>query len=203
MVKVIKSESKAGGIEKYKGGFGKLTDTFKSKAKRNLIILGAVALIGGAIYLNWVLFANSGKDNVYNPSTDAGVVTEEPGTDVGNPDDEESYFAMAQLNRENAYDSAYNTLLAVTTSANATEEAKEAAFNEITVLAQNKQAEANIETLIKAKGFEECVAVINDGHIDIVVKSDGLAANQRAQIQEIVLKQADIAPTNITIIEKA
>ena len=84
-----------------------------------------------------------------------------------------------------------------------TEEAKEAAFNEITVLAQNKQAEANIETLIKAKGFEECVAVINDGHIDIVVKSDGLAANQRAQIQEIVLKQADIAPTNITIIEKA
>ena len=125
MVKVIKSESKAGGIEKYKGGFGKLTDTFKTKAKRNLIILGAVALIGGAIYLNWVLFANSGKDNVYNPSTNAGVVTEEPGTDVGNPDDEESYFAMAQLNRENAYDSAYNTLLAVTTSANATEEAKE------------------------------------------------------------------------------
>ena len=180
-----------------------MTDTFKTKAKRNLIILGAVALIGGAIYLNWVLFANSGKDNVYNPSTNAGVVTEEPGTDVGNPDDEESYFAMAQLNRENAYDSAYNTLLAVTTSANATEEAKEAAFNEITVLAQNKQAEANIETLIKAKGFEECVAVINDGHIDIVVKSNGLAANQRAQIQEIVLKQADIAPTNITIIEKA
>ena len=69
-------------------------------------------------------------------------------------------------------------------------------------MASNKQAEANIETLIKAKGFEECVAVISDGHIDIVVKSSGLEAGQRAQIQEIVLKQADIAPSNITIIEK-
>ncbi len=201
MVKVIKSESKSGTVEKIKGGFGKVADTFKGKTKRNLIILGAIALIVGAVFLNWVLFKDDAKP--YEPNDPSGNVTDGDNNQADNPDDSESYFAMAQLNRTNAYDTAYNTLLAVTTSSNATEEAKEEAFKEITTLASNKQAEANIETLIKAKGFEECVAVISDGHIDIVVKSEGLAANQRAQIQEIVLKQADIAPTNVTIIEKA
>lgn len=200
MVKVIKSESKSGKVEKIKGGFEKVADTFKGKTKRNLIILGAIALIVGAVFLNWVLFSDDAKP--YEPSDPSGNVTDGGNSGVNKPEENESYFAMAQLNRTNAYDTAYNTLLAVTTSTNATAEAKEAAFKEITTLAQNKQAEANIETLIKAKGFEECVAVISDGHIDVVVKTEGLAANQRAQIQEIVLKQAGIAPTNVTIVEK-
>ena len=199
MVKIIKSEAKTGTMEKTQGGFEKMSETMKS-SKRNLIILSAVALIAGAVFLNWILFADNAQP--YEPSDPSGNVTEGPGDEVNNPENEDSYFAMAQLNRETAYDTAYNTLLAVTTSANATEEAKDAAFQEITTLASNKQAEANIETLIKAKGFEECVAVSSDGHIDIVVKSSGLEAGQRAQIQEIVLKQADIAPSNITIIEK-
>ena len=159
-----------------------------------------MALVAGAIFLNWVLFANSADP--YVPNDPTGNITEAPGNQVSTPENNDSYFAMAQLNRETAYDSAYNTLISVTTSANATEEAKDAAFREITTLASNKQREANIETLIKAKGFEECVAVISDEHIDIVVKSNGLEAGQRAQIQEIVLKQASIAPSNITIIEK-
>ena len=177
-----------------------MSDSLKGKSKRNLIILGAVALVAGAIFLNWVLFANSADP--YVPNDPTGNITEAPGNQVSTPENNDSYFAMAQLNRETAYDSAYNTLISVTTSANATEEAKDAAFREITTLASNKQREANIETLIKAKGFEECVAVISDEHIDIVVKSNGLEAGQRAQIQEIVLKQASIAPSNITIIEK-
>lgn len=200
MVKIIKSECNTGTVEKYKGGFEKMSDSLKGKSKRNLIILGAVALVAGAIFLNWVLFANSADS--YVPNDPTGNITEAPGNQVSTPENSDSYFAMAQLNRETAYDSAYNTLISVTTSANATEEAKDAAFREITTLASNKQREANIETLIKAKGFEECVAVISDEHIDIVVKSNGLEAGQRAQIQEIVLKQASIAPSNITIIEK-
>ena len=200
MVKIIKSESNTGTVEKYKGGFDKMSESIKGKPKRNLIILGAVALIAGAIFLNWILFSNSADP--YVPNNPTGNITEAPGNEVSVPDNNDSYFAMAQLNRETAYDTAYNTLISVTTSANATEEAKDAAFREITTLASNKQREANIETLIKAKGFEECVAVISDEHIDVVVKSSGLEPGQRAQIQEIVLKQASIAPSNITIIEK-
>lgn len=199
MVKIIRSEAAQGSVEKHKGGFEKMSDTFKNKAKRNGIIAGAIALVAVAVFLNVMLF--SSDTPVYEPNDPTLSTTAVENIDVSNPE-EESYFAMAEQNRTNAYDTAYNTLLAVTTSASATEEAKDAAFREITVLASNKQAEANIEALIKAKGFEECVAVISSGHIDIVVKSDGLEPNQRAQIQEIVLKQTQIPPSDITIIEK-
>ena len=83
----------------------------KGKSKRNLIILGAVALVAGAIFLNWVLFANNADP--YVPNDPTGNITEAPGNQVSTPDSNESYFAMAQLNRETAYDSAYNTLISV------------------------------------------------------------------------------------------
>ena len=73
---------------------------------------------------------------------------------------------------------------------------------DITVMAENKQLEANIETLIKAKGFEECIAVINDGSATVIVKTDGLLASEVAQINEIVYNQSGILPTGLTIIEK-
>ena len=62
--------------------------------------------------------------------------------------------------------------------------------------------ESNIETLIVAKGFAECVAVISGEDASIVVKSDGLNAAQLAQINEIVYSEAGISPVNITIIER-
>ena len=62
--------------------------------------------------------------------------------------------------------------------------------------------EANIETLIIAKGFEECVAVISENGASIVVKSDGLNVAQISQINEIVYSEAGISPVNVTIIER-
>ena len=54
-----------------------------------------------------------------------------------------------------------------------------------------------------AKGFANCVAVINGDAVSVVVESDGLLANQVAQIKEIVYEQTGIKPTGITIIEKS
>ena len=63
--------------------------------------------------------------------------------------------------------------------------------------------EANIESLIVAKGFSQCVAVINDDKASVVVKSDtALTRAQLSQINEIVYTQAGITPENITIIQK-
>ena len=79
---------------------------------------------------------------------------------------------------------------------------KEQALADIAAIAANIEMEANIESLIKAKGFEECVAVISGDKANIVVKSEGLKPNQLSQILEIVYLQADIVPANVTISEK-
>ena len=80
--------------------------------------------------------------------------------------------------------------------------AKEQALADIATIAATIETEANIESLIKAKGFEECVAVINGDKANIIVKSDGLKPNELSQILEIVYLQADILPANVTISEK-
>ena len=82
------------------------------------------------------------------------------------------------------------------------ETAKNEALAEINKLATVMATEANIETLIVAKGFSECVAVISGDDASIVVKSDGLSAAQLTQINEIVYNEAGISPVNITIIER-
>ena len=55
-----------------------------------------------------------------------------------------------------------------------------------------------------AKGFEDCVAVINGDTATVVVKSrdETLLATDIAQINEIVYEQAQIMPVNITITER-
>jgi stage III sporulation protein AH len=64
------------------------------------------------------------------------------------------------------------------------------------------EQEANIETLIIAKGFENCVAVISGDKANIVVKSESLLPAQISQINEIVYDQAGILPVNINITER-
>ena len=73
---------------------------------------------------------------------------------------------------------------------------------DISKLAMAMEQEANIETLVMAKGFEKCVAVLNGDSARIIVSGKDLTPAQIAQINEIVYEQSNILPVNITITEK-
>ena len=64
------------------------------------------------------------------------------------------------------------------------------------------EAEANIETLIIAKGFAQCVAVVNGDMATIVIEAENLTPSDIAIINEIVYDQTGIKPLNITITKK-
>ena len=162
--------------------------------KRNLIIIVSVLLIGGAVTLNWALFSGTEDTPTSTPNTDLGNLSQTNST--------ESYFATAVVNRQQARDEAMEVLQQVVDSTTAMQEAKDQAYADLVQIAADIANEANIETLVCAKGFEECVAVINNQSANIIVKTTGLQANQIAQIQQIVYEQAGIAPTNVKIIEK-
>ena len=84
----------------------------------------------------------------------------------------------------------------------ADEATKAEAQAKISRIATDIQNEANIETLVKAKGFEECVAVIGDGAVSVIVKAEALQAKETAQILSIVYETTGIAPENVSIINK-
>ena len=60
----------------------------------------------------------------------------------------------------------------------------------------------NIETLVKAKGFEDCVAIISDDAVSVIVRADSLQANEAAQILAIVYDTTGTNPENVSIISK-
>lgn len=177
------------------------TDIFKKIGKRNLIIAGAVLLIGAAVWLNWAIFA--GADDGYGKYSDAAGMTDGTGAENSNGASEnvDTYFTTAQTSRARARDEALEVLNSVVENENADETVKAQALSDIDKLALEMATESNIETLIRAKGFEECIAVINGDSATIVVKTEGetLLASEISQINEIVYAQAKILPVNINI----
>lgn len=169
--------------------------------KRNLIIACAVVLIGAAVLMNFILFSGTDKDNGYDGyDQPSGNISDNAGD--GNVTDVNAYFSATQVSRQRARDEALEVLQAVVENVDSTEAMKNEALAEIAVIADEIQKEANIESLITAKGFEACVAVINDDTASIVVKAADLQAAQIAQINAIVYEQAGILPSGVTIIRK-
>ncbi len=169
--------------------------------KKTLIAVCAVLVLGCAVVLNFILQGNSDDIRTNNLAVDLSKDTVNS-TPTLKPEEVKDYFASITLQRQQARDEAMEVLQTVAASSTALDEAKEAALTDINRLALDIEREANIETLIRSKGFEQCVAVINDQNCNVIVKTTGLLPGDVAQISEIVYEQAGILPDNLKIIEK-
>lgn len=186
-----------------KSRFQKMTGFIKDAAAkigaRNLVVVASLLLIGTAVILNFVLFGNSGPVVAEGDILGSGL--ENAASENAEVQDD-TYFASAQLSRRQARDQALAVLKSVVDSTSADAVAREQASTDISRIASEIECEANIETLIKSKGFEDCVAVIADGSASVIVRSEGLLPNELSQIKEIVYEQAGIDPVSIKIIEQ-
>ncbi len=187
--------------------FGKVGQVFKSTVtkigKKNIIVALAIIVIGGAVFANYMLFSDPVDVIGYGSGNmeDTYNVEELEGGDaaVSNGD---SYFSTTVLSRQKARDEALDVLQTVVESVDAMEATKAQAFADISQIAKDIENEANIETLVEAKGFSDCVAVVSGNMANIVVKTDGLLQNDIAKINEIVYEQAGILPVNVKIVER-
>ena len=182
-------------LEKCKGFVSKL-------GKKTIVVTCSIAVIGVAILLNFLLIDDTGKDGL-KPAVDLSDLSGEGNKDVLEAGNEEvNYFATMALSRQQARDEAMEVLQSVVDSEDAVEDMKTGAMEEICKIADVIELEANIESLVMSKGFEQCVAVLNGDSASVVVKSEGLLPNEISQISEIVYEQAGVLPTNLNIIEK-
>lgn len=187
---------KAETIKEKIGGF------FKKLGKKNLIVIAAFAVVAVALIVGVSLFRQS--DDGFDYSQGAGMQDVESESDKNKETENsvDTYFSSVELDRKRTRDEALEVLQSVVDDDGSTEEARGKALAEITAMAKIMEAEANIETLIEAKGFAECVAVIKNDSASIVVRSDGLQTAQISQINEIVYEQSGILPVNVKIIQR-
>lgn len=161
-------------------------------------INGRNALIAGCL----VIVAIAGYLNIRYGATPASVSEGQADQEAVEEADDASYFTSAIIDRERARGEALEVLVSITEDAAASDEAKTDAYTQMERIANETSWEIDIENLIKAKGFAECVAIINEETANIVVSTEGLTPGEVAQIKEIVYLEASIQPKDIKIIEK-
>ena len=179
----------------------KIKSFFSRRSVKNLVVFSAVVMIGVAVYLNYrwfydpvssIGYGDNNMDDNYQDSTQTG-------TDAS---DTVNYFTATALDRQESRDEAIDVLKMVAESADASAEARAEAQSKIAKIATDIQNEANIETLVKAKGFEECVAIISEDAVSVIVSAESLQASEAAQILSIVYDTTGIAPEKISIVNR-
>lgn len=113
------------------------------------------------------------------------------------------FFEEARLKREKAHDAALDTIQKTLKSSNLSAEEKKTYAQELTGNLEDLNAENEIETLVKAKGFADCLCFLQSGRADLTVMTSGdaLTAAQVAQIRDIVLSKSAVTAQNITVVE--
>lgn len=195
--------------------------------RKNAVAAMIVLFICVAVYLNWSYTRGIGLDD----AVDAGsgkilgeaTLTNQEENGEGKEDaeqtqdgeqaqnDEQSpketvsddYFTNARMEKQKARDSALNTLKETTEKDNVSQEERDKATASIETLATGAVSESRIETLVKAKGFADCVALINEERVNVIVKAPegGLTASDTSKIRDIVVAETGVKPSQISIVE--
>jgi stage III sporulation protein AH len=185
--------------------------------KRNAVIVTVVLFVCVAAYLNWS-YSQEAADaaatgeatpvalspNVNTAGEGGAFVADGESAGLFYDDAAPSgYFAEARIGRRQARDAAVETLASVNNSEGASQAVLDGALEKITAIAAFSQKEAELEALIRAKGFADCVAFLSDDGVKITVPAPaaGLSSVDVAKITEVVTSETEFAPTALQIIE--
>lgn len=180
------------------------------KIKKRHVVLAAVILaLGAAVYLNWQ-FADSGSliaptskelGEVAYVNAEAQATGDEAQAASKEQSDSSSYFAQAKTERQQSQDAAVSLAKETLTLTENDEEAKAEAVEQLNTLEKCFLAQSNIESVLRAKGFSECLCYISDEGCTVTVKSSELKENSPLIIKDAVQSQYEIDFNDIKIVE--
>lgn len=115
---------------------------------------------------------------------------------------ETEYFTQTRLDRDNMYSQMIENYQKILDKSNVSETQKNTAQKEIKKINEEKNAIMISENLIKNKGFDDLVILVNGNSINVIMKSNKLEKEQIAQIQNIVTRELNTKIENIHISNK-
>ena len=182
------------------------------KWKRNAIAAAVLVLVCTGVYLNW-LYTDTGAVELTSTLNEEKLMddtclvmaqqpeAQELAADTPKAVSRQDYFAQMRLSRQESRDSAVN-LLQETISYAGENEDIEAASVQLQQLVSMSLSEAQIESLVVAKGYEDCVAYMTDENISVAVAgAAALEQSDIALISDIVTAQTDYTMPQIRIID--
>ena len=179
--------------------------------KKQIVLASLVTIFGIAVYLNYI-FAGGGNTDVLTASggadTQTASSTSSEAADYGEAQltsatvtAEDDYFTTARLERRKARDEAIETLAQTLGAQDMTDDEKELATEKALQVSAQIESENKIETLVKAKGFTDCLAYVDDGSVRVVVQTEGLTSETANQIKNIIIEETGLAAECISVDE--
>ena len=180
--------------------------------------------LGGAVYLNWsyARALPAEAQTVGAAAKETAAVTDPllpaaADADAGNTaknygeaqlvsvvkDAGTSFFESARLSRDKARDEALETLKKALKNAKLTEEEKTALTEKLSAQVSSITAAAELESLIKAKGFVDCLVALDEAGASVTVMTETgtLNGDQVARIRDAVLtKCPQLSAQQLTIV---
>ena len=182
--------------------------------KKNMVAAAVLVTVCAGIYVNWLYTEEKVVSNLADTLNAEKVMSDETlilSDDMAAIANGESvnttatdYFAAVRLSRQQARDSAVNLLqdaMAYSTLENGSKDVESAM--ELEEIVQTALSEAQIESLIVAKGFADCVAYMSSEGISVAVSAPegGLQQSDVSVIADIVMAQSEYSLDDIRVVE--
>lgn len=179
--------------------------------KKNLVAAAILVTVCAGIYVNWLYTQEATAASLIDTLDTEKVLSDEAlvleGDMAAIAAGEEvqttatDYFAAVRLSRQQARDSAVNLLQEAMAYSESSKEAESAV--ELEQIVQTALSEAQIESLIIAKGYADCVAYMSGEGISVAVSAPdgGLQQEDVSVIADIVISQSDYTLKDIRVVE--
>lgn len=178
--------------------------------KKNMVAAAVLVTVCTGIYLNWLYTEDAATAELTDTLDSEKVLSEDTlvlsddaqALAAGEYDTTDTdYFAAVRLSRQQARDSAVDLLQEAMAYSDDSKAAESSA--ELEDIIQTSLSEAQIESLVIAKGYTDCVAYMSDDGISVAVASPegGLKQEDVAVIADIVMSQTDFRLSSIRVVE--
>lgn len=175
--------------------------------KKNMVAIAMLVVVCAGIYINWAYTEDQATVDLTQTLNEDKLLSQDllvlgpSGQSQQSKDTTEDYFAAVRLSRQEARDNAITLLQEAMAYDNDT--TVSASQTQLEQLVQSALTESQIESLVIAKGYTDCVAYISDEKISIAVASpeNGINEQDVAVIADIVMSQSGFKLEDIYVVE--
>lgn len=178
--------------------------------KKNVVAAAVLVTVCAGIYINWLYTEEQVAAELTDTLDESKIMSQDMlvmndgsmlSLDAADGTTVTDYFAAVRLSRQEARDSAVGLLQEAMAYNSDVESAQSS--TQLEEIVQDALCEAQIESLVIAKGYTDCVAYISDEGISVAVAAPegGLIETDVSVIADIVMTQSDYAMEDIRVVE--
>lgn len=183
--------------------------------KRHVLFASLVFALSAAVFLNWQL-SDGNSSVVSSPTKELGSATY-VNSSISSQDEmsvssseikdnpltteQIEYFATSRGDREKIQDEVIELARQVLELSDSSDEAKEEAVEQLSCIEEIILSQNRIETILKAKGFTDCLCTLSETSCTVIVPEGEMSDNSVLIIKDCVDDVADLPFENVSIVE--